>query len=97
MGLDIIVGIDPRGVRTLHQVDEILRKITAYETKRKCRAGVVMKQNRQFGASYHVVSEEESRIEHPTPCEFYVQFWPRSYFEELGERLAGQQVGTNPQ
>jgi hypothetical protein len=90
------VSIDPEEISSLAEVDEVLANIRAYEAQCGCRGGVVLKQNRQLGGSYRIVSEGEARqgIEHPRTCEWFVEFYPRQFFEELRARLAGAVDGA---
>jgi hypothetical protein len=90
MGINTIVSTDPERISSLAEVDEVLAKITEYERRHGCRGGVVLKQNRQLGGSYRVVSEEEAHqgIKHPRTCEWYVEFYPRTFFEYQRARLA---------
>ena len=91
MTIDTTVDIHPRRIRTLEEVDSTLAKINNYERKKKCEAGVVIIQNRQLGGNYEVVSKEEAikGIKNPRTCEWYVDFYPRSYFEDLRKKLNG--------
>lgn len=91
MAIDTFVDIHPKRIRTLAEVDDALSKIREYEKQMNCRGGIVLKQNRQLGGSYRIVSEEEAinGINNPGTCEWYVKFYARSYFEELRERLNG--------
>jgi hypothetical protein len=93
MTIDTIISINPKRIRTQEEVDSILSKIKDYERAKNCKGGVVLKQNRQFGASYRVVSEEEAvnGINHPRTCEWYVKFYPRCYFEGLRKKFNGIQ------
>ena len=91
MGIDTIVDMHPERLETVNEVEEILSKIKSYEEKMDCKAGIVLKQNRQLGGSYRIVSEKEANkgINNPGICEWYIKFYSRSYFEELKEKLNG--------
>lgn len=84
MALDVIINIHPEMIRTREEVVSILDKINDYEKEKHCEAGVVLKQNRQLGWSYRIVCKEEAErgIKNPGKCEWYVEFYSRSHFEE---------------
>lgn len=91
MNVEYIIDIHPERVKSIIEVDSILFKINEYEQATKRKGGVVLKQNRQLGGSYRIVSEEEAKrgLENPGKCEWYVEFYPRSYFEELRHQFSG--------
>lgn len=92
MSLDIIVDVDP-DYMDLADVKKTLKKIEKFEKKVKDKAGVILKQNRQFGGSYRIASEKEASelMKRPVignkPIEIIAYFYPHSYFEELKEKL----------
>ena len=89
MGIDVLIDIHPERIKTIKELDDILLKINKYEKEMKCKAGVVLKQNRQLGGSYRIVSEEEAKegINNSGKCEWYVKFYSKAYFEELRSKL----------
>lgn len=101
MPVDTIVG-DPEMIRTLDEVDRDLSRIRAYERERNCQAGVLLIQRRQFRGLYEIVSKEKAKelISRPVfddgkgnrTCEWGIKFYPRSFYEELREKLNGKQV-----
>ncbi len=88
MALDVIIDIHPERILNKAELVDIILKIQAFEGLLNCSAGVVVKQNRQLGSSYRVVSDKdaENGIKNPGKSEWYLQFFPRSYFEQLRER-----------
>lgn len=88
MALDVIIDVHPERIRSLDEVNETILKIDEYERKCNCKAGVVLSQNRHLGASYTVVSntEAEEGIKKPGKYEWYLTFYPKSYFESLREK-----------
>lgn len=89
MELDTIVDVHPERIDAVEEVDEILHKLFDYEKKTGHKGVVVLKQNMQLGGSYRVVSEEDANhgIRTRGTCEWYIKFYPHSYFEELKKRL----------
>lgn len=90
MVINTIVDTHPARIRTLKEVDDILSMLEHYEAIYDCKAGVVLKQNRQLGGSYRIVSKDEAErgINNPNTCEWYVRFFSHSYFEELKRKLS---------
>ncbi len=84
-----LICVNPKRIRTLTQLENVLDALDAYEKKRTCEAVVVLKQNIQLGGSYKIVSKEEAikGIDNPRKCEWYIKFYPRSYFEDLREKF----------
>ncbi len=86
---------DPERIRNLDELEGILSRIIAFEGERKCNAGVLLIQRRLFGGFYMIFSKEKADqyISRPvsdrTP-EWGIKFYPRSYFEELREKLNGE-------
>ncbi len=93
MTLNTIV-LDPKEIQSLDEVKKYLRDLTAYEREKKCKAGVLLIQRRQFDALYYIlpveraVAELNKPITQSTP-EFGIKFYPTSYFLALHERLSG--------
>ena len=87
------INIDPEEIRTIKELDSIVSKIVEEEERRKCEVGVVLRQNRQLGGSYPIVSIKEANegLNKPRKCEWYVKFYPRSYFEDLKKELNNKQ------
>jgi len=92
MTIDTFIDIHPKRIVTVAEVDNTLSKIGNYEREMKCEAGVVLVQNRQLGGSYEIVSKEEAidGINNPRTCEWYVKFYPHSYFKKLRDILNGR-------
>jgi len=89
MALDIIIDIDPEDIRTIEELEQVISKIEIYMKKTKTEAGVVLKQNLQLGASYRIVSKIKAYegMKKERIGEWYVKYWPHSYFESLREKL----------
>ena len=89
----------PESIRNLTEIEEILRKMDLYKkeyTPKSKEIGVIYIQNRQIGGICRIVSIEESKkwlskqVFSNTP-EFGVNYWPRSYFEELRTKFKTSQ------
>lgn len=98
MPIDTFVDIHPERLRTPAEVDQVISSLKRYERETKQKGCVVLKQNRQLGGSYRIVSEKEAieGINHPRTCEWYVKSYPRSYFEELRKKLNDGQRNNTP-
>ncbi len=93
MPIDTIVG-SPEDISSWEGLEDVLSRIITYEKERSCKAGVLLIQRRQFGDAYRIKSEEEAKewmsrpvLNNPRTCEWGLEFWPRSYFEELKGKL----------
>jgi hypothetical protein len=84
MALDVIIDVHPERIYNRTEAEDALLKIRAFESSLNCKAGVVIKQNKQLGGSYRIVSEKEATkgIENPGKYEWYIKFYPKSFFEE---------------
>ncbi|MBS3108027.1 hypothetical protein J4468_03875 [Candidatus Woesearchaeota archaeon] len=87
--IDDTISIHPKRIRALDEVDAIIFKIENYEKMLNCNAGVALRQNMQLGSSYIIVSENEANegLNRPRKFEWYASFFPKSYFENLREKL----------
>src|SRR3989344_7754272 len=79
---------NPERIASLEELDIILATMGSYHreyTPRDNGVGVVLIQNMQLGGSHEIVSEEEANagLIKPMVAEWYVQFYPKKYFEEL--------------
>lgn len=83
----MVLDIDPDYITSVSEIDRAISKIDKYEKEFGKKAVIALKQNRQLGGSYKVVSEERARTGKASNCEFYPAFWNRQYFEELKEKL----------
>lgn len=89
ISVDTTVGIHPKRIRSISEVEGILSKIVNYEQRVGSNAGVLVMQNKQLGGSYRIESESKAHkiIDQPTKCEWGVTYYSRSYFEELKRSL----------
>lgn len=89
MGLDTGISINPLKIRNIDELKDILVRISTYEERFGCKAGVVKKQTPILGGSYNIMSEERALdgIRNKT-CkpDIYLKFFPCSYFEQLREK-----------
>jgi len=85
------IEVHPRRIKSLDEVDCILNQIDYYANGKS--AGVVLRQNMQFGGSLLTRTEEEYQNYLPGNGrrEFYCKYWSRSYFEDLREKLISEQ------
>ena len=103
-GIDIFIGIHPKRIKTLQDAEDILRRIKAYESAFKCKAGVLYTQNRSLGGILAITSNEEAREEltkpirsEPRTHEWGLEFYTRTYFEALREQLRGNNAYPLPE
>ena len=82
---------NPENIRTTGELQDIIDRIDSFERMRNCKAGVLLIQRRLFSATYRIVSDEEAHqwmtrpiIAEPRTVEWGLEFYPKSYFEELG-------------
>ncbi len=85
------IEVHPRRIKSLDEVDSILNQIDHYANGES--AGVVLRQNMQFGGSLLTRTEEEYQSYLPGNGrrEFYCKYWPRSYFKDLRKKLISEQ------
>jgi len=87
-----IFVLNPRALKTLEEVDDVLDLINKYEKNhQETDIGVGLLQNMQLGGCYRIISRKKFLYKNSvrSPHEFYCRFWPRSYFEGLRKRLNG--------
>lgn len=85
ISVDTTVGIHPKRIRSISEVEGILSKIVNYEQRVGSNAGVLVMQNKQLGGSYRIESKSKAYeiMAQPTKCEFGIKYYSRSYFEKL--------------
>ena len=95
MGVTLRVK-NPENIETIAEVEDILMRLGQYEREFKHTAAVGLLQNMQLGGSYRIGNSEEIQSDVAANCarpygkvEWYVEFCPREYFEELKARLEG--------
>ena len=101
MAVDTIVE-DPESIDTLEAAEDVLYRIKTYEREMICSAGVLLIQRRQFCGLYEIMSKEDAEkwLRKPVlknTCEWGLEFYPRSYFEDLKEKLRGNKDIRLPQ
>lgn len=89
MVIDTIIGPYPMILNSQEEIDSIISKLRKVEKEKSCESVVVLKQNKQLGGSYEIVSKEEAidGIKNPRRCEWYIEFYQVSFFEELKRRF----------
>lgn len=78
--------LDPTTIESPKDITKVLSDIERYrKDKRQKDVGVALRQNRQFGGTYVISSREHAQrmMKRRGSCEWYVEFWPRKYFEDL--------------
>ena len=99
MGVKTLVR-NPERLRRPEEVDDVLYRISIYERERTCEAGVLLIQRMGFSGLYEIVSKRgaDEWMSRPVyddgkgnrTCEWGIKFYPRSYFEELREKMRTQ-------
>ena len=95
--VDTTASIHPERMRSVPEVDDVLSKIRVYEQRVSAPAGVIVIQNRQLGASYRIEGRHKALdlIDNPRVCEWGLQYYPRSYFEDLRHSLKSEGAQQN--
>ncbi len=96
MGIDIFVDVAPEEIDSVAEVVDILSRIDQYERVANCKAGVGLLQS-SVTPGYRIVAEKIAIPDVEAGCarpngkvEWYVEFRPRKYFEDLKTCLQEQ-------
>lgn len=83
--INTTVGTNPEKVINSRDLERIIKNIIQFQREFKCRAGVGELQNLSLGSCYLITSARRAYSDIKKPgrkSEFYIEFYPRSYFEE---------------
>lgn len=86
--------LNPRKIRNLEELERVFSDMDEYrQNEKKDNVGIALLQNRQLGGTYIITYLEHAKVMMERrgckDCsEWYLMFWPRSYFEELRSRLS---------
>lgn len=83
--IDTTVSTNPEKMINPSDLECTIKNIIQFQREFKCRAGVGELQNLSFGSCYLITSARRvyGDIKNSgRKSEFYIKFYPRSYFEE---------------
>ena len=88
MAIDTLVK-DLTLIRNPNEVDDIIRRMIAFENEKREESVILLIQNPQIGAIYRIKtkSEAEYSINGPRQSEWGVEKYNKKYMEDLKKRL----------
>lgn len=82
---------NPKNIKNLSDLDNVLENLdlyrSAYGLNEEDEVGVGLLQNRQFGGTYKIVSKYQVKESKKNKSEWYVEYYPLSYFKDLRKKL----------